>query len=316
MERPVRDIAVIMPARNAADTIAEAVESVLSQIPAVLELIVVDDGSTDATRDVLDSVMDPRVTVLSCPGVGCGAARNRGLDAARGELIAFMDADDVWLPGKLAAQVAVLESAPGAMVAYSWSEDIDVSGARTGGYCRLTRNGDVRRALLLRNFLGNGSTPLLYRSVLTETGGFDEALPACEDWDLWLRLAERHAFVCVPQTYVLYRRSEASMSSDLPLMNTTAARVIERAYDRAPAHLQSQKGHTYSILNRHFAVQALSMAARARSSARERELVIASTKYLYRSVLWSPMRSLISRTVWATGLRLLIAVATARRATA
>lgn len=312
----MRDISVVMPARNAAETIAEAVGSVLSQTPAVLELVVVDDGSTDTTREVLQQVADPRVSVLSCPGAGCGAARNRGIDAARGELIAFMDADDVWLPGKLAAQVSALESAPGAMVAYSWSEDIDASGAKTGGYCRLTRNGEVRRALLLRNFLGNGSTPLLYRSALTGTGGFDETLAACEDWDLWLRLAERHAFVCVPQTYVLYRRSDASMSADLPLMNETAARVIERAYERAPAQLQRHKGHTYSILNRHLAVQALNMAARARGAARERGLVAAATRYLYRSVRWSPLRSLVSRTVWTTSLRLLIAVVRPRRTTA
>ena len=110
-------VSVILPAYNAESTILEAVDSVLSQTDVELELIVVNDGSTDSTLEMLSALSDPRLTILSGSNTGPAAARNRGIKRARGDLIAFIDADDIWLPGKVTNQLAALEAQPSAALA-------------------------------------------------------------------------------------------------------------------------------------------------------------------------------------------------------
>ncbi len=288
----VPKISVVMPACNAEHTIEQSVRSGLSQTFQDLELIAVDDGSRDGTLAVLGRISDPRLRVLSVAQAGPSRARNVGLEAARGELVAFLDADDVWLPNKLTAQVEALESHRDASVAYSWTDYIDERGQRTDGRCHVTCNGDVLAPLLHGNFLSNGSSPLIYTQAVRDAGAFDESLHACEDWDLWLRLAAHHRFVCVATPHVLYRRTSSSQSCDFALMAETASVVIERACRRAAPLLQRDSAMTYSLFYRELAARALEVGRGPEGGRASYGTLAWSVRSLWRAVRQAPRSTL------------------------
>lgn len=284
----VPKISVVMPAFNAEQTIEHSVRSGLSQTFQDLELIAVDDGSEDGTQAVLARIRDPRLRVLSVAHAGPSRARNVGLDAARGALVAFLDADDVWHPDKLDAQLEALESHPDASVAYSWTDYIDERGQRTDGRCHVTCNGDVLASLLHGNFLSNGSNALIHTQAVRDAGAFDESLHACEDWDLWLRLAADHRFVCVPAPHVLYRRTSSSQSCDFALMAETASVVIERACRQAPSRLQRDSAMTYSLFYRELAARALEVGRGSDGGRASYGTLAWSARSLWRAVKQAP----------------------------
>ncbi len=245
-------ISCLMAAHNAAGTIAVAVESVLRQTWSDLELIVVDDGSTDDTAKILAGINDRRVVVLSQARQGPSAARNRALARAQGEFVAPIDADDIWLPRKLELQVHALERRADAGVAYGWTYFVDEELRPMYADERATVEGDVLEALLRLNFISCGSTTLIRRAALEDVGGFDEALQAAEDWELYTRLAARYAFVTVPEVVVWYRRSPRSLSSHFWLMEANFLLACRKVFDAAPANarfLESlAKGSFYRYL--------------------------------------------------------------------
>lgn len=226
-------VSVVMAAYNAEAYVAEAVESVVAQSYDAWELLVVDDGSTDQTAALVRSVGDERIRVLSSTHVGVLAqVRNRGIEAARGDAIALLDADDVWLAEKLARQVAVLRERPevglvhtrAAAIAAGGPWDVDApSGAST--FARLLEN----------NFVVSSSV-LIRRSVLAEHGAFDPdpVLDGSLDYELWLRLAPRTEFAYLDETLVLYRFHDAQMSARRREMALGALAALERARARDP----------------------------------------------------------------------------------
>lgn len=211
------NISVIIPAYNAEKTIGETIASVLAQTYPDLELIVINDGSQDATLEVVHQFADERLKVFSYPNAGPQKSRNRGIAQAVGQYISFVDADDLWTPDKLELQLKALEAQPEASVAYSWVDGIDETNTITRSGQRITLEGDVFEALLLNNFLGNGSNPLIRAAALRQVGGFDAAILAGQDWDMWLTLAAHCDFVVVPRVQVLYRKvtNSTSWSSNL-----------------------------------------------------------------------------------------------------
>jgi glycosyltransferase involved in cell wall biosynthesis len=226
-------ISVIIPAYNAEKTIRESIDSALKQTCSDFELIVVDDGSTDATAAIVAAVDDPRIKLFSYTNAGGAVARNRGLAQATGEFVAFLDADDLWLPEKLSAQLTALKACPEAKVAYCWTDSIDESGQALRQGCHITANGNVFAKLLLVCFVVSGSNPLIYRSALLEINGFDESLTASQDYDLYLRLAARYPFVAVPAPLVLYRLSRTSMSTNLRRLEATSLQVRKQAFAKS-----------------------------------------------------------------------------------
>jgi glycosyltransferase involved in cell wall biosynthesis len=234
-------VSVILPVYNGAKTIRETIDCALRQSFADFELIVVDDGSHDSTLAIVGEFRDPRLKVRTYPNAGLAASRNRGVHLSRGELLAFLDADDIWLPEKLEAQVAALDEHPDAALAYVWTDYIDEEGRLIHRGQRPSHTGWVRDALLLTDFIETGSNPVVRRRTLLQCGGFDESLQAAEDWDLWLRLATRHPFVVVKRPLVLYRIHQAAMSSaDVLRQERSSLAVIERAFhsSEAPQHLR------------------------------------------------------------------------------
>jgi glycosyltransferase involved in cell wall biosynthesis len=236
-------ISVIIPAYNSEKTIKKTIESVLNQTFHNFELIVINDGSQDSTLEVIRKIPDSRIQVFSYPNAGGNVSRNRGLNHAVGKFVSFLDADDVWTPDKLQHQLKALQKNVTAKVAYSWTDYIDEKGEFILSGKRVTANGNVYESLLLNNFLENGSNPLICRKALITLGGFDESLGAAQDWDMWLRLAYKFNFICVPSVQILYRITPNSVSCNLVRQEKSCLQVLERAYKERPS-LRDAKGTT------------------------------------------------------------------------
>jgi glycosyltransferase involved in cell wall biosynthesis len=223
-------VSVVMPAYNAAPYVGAAVRSVLGQTFGDLELLVIDDGSTDHTAQVVALEADRRLRYLWQPNGGVAAARNHGLREARGQHIGFLDADDTWSAGKLERQLAVLDE-PGAPAATFSAHTVVDADLRP---LRVSRFEGVRATfsdLLLRgNVIGSICSVLCRSGLARDAGGFDPALSQCADWDFWLRLARYSDFAYLDEPLVTYRQHASNMSRDARLLERDSLRVLGKAY--------------------------------------------------------------------------------------
>jgi len=197
-------VSVIIPTYNRAAWIKEAAASVLAQTFRDYELLVVDDGSTDATLEALIS-LDGHLKVLRLKHRrGVSAARNLGAAAARGDWLAFLDSDDLWLPDKLAWQVEYLQAHPDLSICQT--EEVWIRNGVRVNPPKTHRKaaGDIFLSSLKRCMV-SPSAVMLHRRLFTALGGFDETLPAAEDYDLWLRTAWREPVGLVPESLVIKR---------------------------------------------------------------------------------------------------------------
>jgi glycosyltransferase involved in cell wall biosynthesis len=202
IEKPPR-VSVIIPTYNRARIIEEAVDSVLAQDYKDFELIVVNDGSTDNTSEVLAPYGDD-VHVLSQENKGVSAARNRGITEASGKLIAFLDSDDLWLPQKLSMQVEFFDQRPDALICQT--EEVWVrNGIRVNPKQRHKKPSGMIFKPSLKLCLVSPSAVMIRRDLLDRAGGFDETLPACEDYDLWLRISCRFPVFLIETPLIVKR---------------------------------------------------------------------------------------------------------------
>ncbi len=242
-------ISVIVPAYNAERTILQTIESIQEQTFKDLEIIVINDGSSDRTLEILDTVKDQRLKVYSYPNGGLPTARNRGISRATGDYISFIDADDLWTKDKLEKQLLALQRNPKAGVAYSWVifmvEDSEFPENVTFvPDNKASFSGNIYPDLLLGNFIGNGSNILARRKAIKSVGGFEPSLKSCEDWDYYLRLAAKWEFVLVPEPQILYRKITGTMTSKAHTMEAEGMRVLKKAYQTSFINLQQQKNRS------------------------------------------------------------------------
>ena len=233
-------VSVIIAARNAEATLATTLGSVLRQTETDLEVLVVDDGSTDATAAVARGMGDQRISVHSEPGRGASAARNLGLAVASGRYVSFLDADDLWTDDKLRAQREHLVASESAVVAYSWTILIDGDGEYLFAKPPSHYAGNVHRDLLTDLFLASGSNIMIDRARLRSDVRFDESLGIAEDWEWQLRLARDHEFVPVPAYQILYRLVPGSRSARATELTTIMSAIArqELAFERDADGLQ------------------------------------------------------------------------------
>jgi glycosyltransferase involved in cell wall biosynthesis len=253
-------VSVIVPAFNAAEHIRETLNSVLAQTYEKIEVIVVDDGSSDATTTIVEEFVtrDSRFQLIRQSNAGVGAARNAAIRNARGKYIAPLDADDLWFPEKLEKQVACIEQSGNKTgLVYCWSIHIDKQGEFVcNGYSQ-TIEGRLRHALVLHNVVENASVPLFRAGVLEKVGLYltraeQGGAQGCEDWDLYLRIAEIFNICVVPEYLAAYRQTNSSMSIQAEGMAASFAVIMRRARQRncdlPSAAFRWSAGYFYSYL--------------------------------------------------------------------
>jgi glycosyltransferase involved in cell wall biosynthesis len=249
-------VSVIIPAFNAAATIDETLHSVRAQSFRDLDIVVVDDGSTDdtATHVLRHRQDDPRVRLVRQSNGGVARARNLGIDQALGELIAPVDADDLWHPRKIERQMQALQLGGDRVgLVYCWYAVIDEESRIIdhGGEDR--DEGDVIGRMCTGNLVGNGSAALMRKQAVIDAGGYDPDLrdqnaQGCEDWKLYFRIAERHHFAVVPAYLVGYRWSDRNMSSDSAKMLRSYDMVMQPLLAKYPEHEERfQIGRAYIL---------------------------------------------------------------------
>ncbi len=229
---------MVIPAYNAEATLEESLRSVACQSYSNLEIIIVDDGSTDGTREIATRfcTSDERGRLVSIGNGGVGAARNAGIAAAAGEFVAFLDADDLWQPEKIRKQVEKALSRPDAGFIYTFYARIDDRGRNLPAPVQYQVEGYAFWRHLYWNFVGCGSNILARRKAVTQAGGFRSGAgtQGCEDHLLQLEIAASYPIACVPEALVCYRDRSNSMSSDQERMF--------RAW-REAVHLLRSRGH-------------------------------------------------------------------------
>lgn len=230
-------VSVILPAYNAQAYIAQAVTSVLAQDYANLELLVIDDGSTDGTAEH-PALQDERIRVLCQANAGPAAARNLGLAQARGDLIAFIDADDLWLPGKLTAQVDYLQAHPDISIVFGgfqrWEPTANghfmipvVAPPASDAHTLARPSGWIYTDLLLDSVV-HIITAMVRKPVFDTVGLFDNSLPTGEDYDFWLRASRQFKIDQLAYTLACYRIHPTSLTT-LPRPESNEYRVLIHA---------------------------------------------------------------------------------------
>jgi glycosyltransferase involved in cell wall biosynthesis len=241
-------VSVVVPAYNAARTVVQSVESALAQTFSDLEVLVVDDGSSDATAATVDGIKDPRVMLIRRKNGGVAAARNTGVDHARGDWVAFLDSDDIWLPEKLERQLELMAARPGCMAsegsAYFVNDDLKPQ--------RLRRCVPVADPLLtflrFQNLPNAASSWIVKRDLLQDIGGFDPDLVILEDWEFSLRLARYANPLCIDEPLTLYRVHPGNRSRDLGLHIAPGFTVLGRLFSdpTLPAEIRAHEREIYA----------------------------------------------------------------------
>src|SRR6266404_409937 len=223
------EVSVIIPTYNSARFLIDAIDSVLAQTFKDFEVIVIDDGSTDETESLMQKY-GSGVRYIRQENRGVALTRNHGIDESRGKYVAFLDADDVWLPHKLDRQVSALYSRSDFRACYS-AFSVAGDNLRSIAVNRSDRRGSALEDLLLRgNVVATPSTVLCERSLLEVAGGFDPAMSQCADWDMWVRLAAFTEFLYLDEALVTYRQHDGNMSRDASLLERDSILVLEKGF--------------------------------------------------------------------------------------
>jgi hypothetical protein len=244
-----------MAAYNIAPYIGAAVESALAQTFTDFELIIVDDGSRDATAEIVQRYSDPRIRFTQRPHAGLPLTLVEGIGLARGTYLSFHDGDDLWSPTKLERHVRFLEQHPAVDLTFSWSRIIDEEGRDTRLTTRLWRGPISFSELLTDNVIGNASALVFRRAALEAAGGIDTALPLCHDFDAWLRIGllrpgNLHA---IPEFLTFYRRRKGQLTSDVGALEASFEMLLAKIRLLAPAALAGVEKKTRSNMQRFFA---------------------------------------------------------------
>ena len=240
-------ISVVIPAYNAAWCIERALDSVLSQTQPATEIIVIDDGSQDNSAEIVAAYRvqhGDKIRLIQKQNKGLSAARNTGIHAASCDYVAFLDADDYWLSGKLAAQSALFKQQPELAFCSTAADVVDQNGSRLQQWTCPTSptHPDVLSCILqqLAYVAGSGSAVMAPRHLLKQVGGFDPQLKALEDIDMWMRLACCGPYACVHSAETKIFRHRDSMSGDLNLMRQAALMVLTKNRGLLPTSKQGR----------------------------------------------------------------------------
>jgi len=247
-DRPL--VSVVVATYNMAAYLPLAVQSALGQTYGNVEVLVVDDGSTDCTRNAVEPFLeDRRVRYLYQQNRGQAAAKNHGVRESRGEYVAFLDADDMWAPEKLELQIPLFSASALTGVVFSRVVYIDESGAELRIADNELFRGCVTGPLLIRNFIGFGSS-VVRKECFARLGGFDEAIRMGIDYDLWLRFSTEYEFDFVDRALLRYRIWSGQMSKNCKSRYLSGIAIMHRFLERFPNRIDKETereawAHTY-----------------------------------------------------------------------
>lgn len=230
-------VTIVMAAFNAEQTIAKTVESLIDQTYAEKEIIITNDGSTDATPQILDDFAaryPDLIQVIHQPNQGQSIARNAALERGKGHFIAFMDSDDLWAPNKLERQVEYLTEHPEIGLVYTEGRHIDTNDnllERFDNSAEFT--GNCFETLYVRNNIV-GTSVMTRRAVLDDVGTFVPELRACENWELWTRISSKYPIQYIDEELTFYRRHDSNMTSNIDKMRENRLKAI--AHNHAQYH--------------------------------------------------------------------------------
>lgn len=241
------EVSVVIPSYNSAAYLPQAVDSVLAQTFRDVEVLVIDDGSTDDTAAVMGRYGEP-VRYIRQPNGGVSRARNRGIEESRGRYVAFLDADDTWFPQKLERQLSALDGKTDYRVCYSGFVRVDSNLAPLGVHRGNPAGATLAGLLTQGNQVGSICTVLVDRSLFDRTGGFDPQLSQCADWDMWVRLAVHTPFLYVDESLVTYRQHGENMSRSAPLLERDSVRVLEKGFamPELPAAVRARQSAAFA----------------------------------------------------------------------
>ena len=244
-------VSVIIPTYNFGRFIGAAIESARAQTLTPDEIIVIDDGSTDDTEDVVRGF--DGVEYIRQENAGVCAARNRGVEASAGELVAFLDADDVWEPTKVEKQVAIFNKDPQVGLVHCGMREFAHETGETIAMHLNGADGWMADNLLLWDgpvIVGPGGTIMVRRDVYDEMGGFDTRQKVGEDWDLCYRIARKYKVGFVPEPLVNYRSHPGAAHHNVREMERGMGLFYKKAFADPDPHVQSLKGRSYSNYHR------------------------------------------------------------------
>ena len=227
----MKSVSVIIPSYNRAHLLSRCLDSVIAQDYSPSEIIVVDDGSTDSTRSLLrDSY--PGIKVITQANKGVSSARNAGIRAASGDWLAFLDSDDTWFPGKLERQVQAIEAAPGSNIAHT--DEIWIrNGIRVNPRRKHKKYGGPIFKYCLPLCAISPSSVMIHRRVFDRVGLFDETLPVCEDYDLWLRISARMPVLFIREPLITkYGGHDDQLSTRYRGMDRYRIKSIDRVLNK------------------------------------------------------------------------------------
>ncbi len=223
-------ISIVCPLYNAERFITLSLQSALNQSFQDFEIIVVDDGSSDRSSELVNKLIskDSRITLLQEIHHGIATTRNIGIKRSHGELIAFLDADDLWHPDKLSQQLSSLRQHPEAGIISCLSVLIDEENKILGWIGGVNLNGMVYKHTLERNGISCGSIPLIKKECLYEVGLFDPKLTAASDWDCWIKITKHYPLFTIPKPLVGYRRSAISTTKNYDQIMEDSKNVLKK----------------------------------------------------------------------------------------
>lgn len=239
-------VTAVIPNYNYSRYLADAVGSALNQTYENLEVIVVDDGSTDDSLKVLEQFSD-RIKVIAQQNAGVSAARNNGVAAGAGEYLAFLDADDVWHPEKIKKQVERFASEPSLGMVHVGVRDIDADGRELRTLLD-GMQGDVAPELLISDrpvILGGGSGIMITRRIFDDVGGFDQRLSTCADWDIFYQMGLRSKVAFIPYVLLDYRFHGSNMHGNLFRTERDAMLCLEKAFSSPSPQISALRDQAY-----------------------------------------------------------------------
>jgi glycosyltransferase involved in cell wall biosynthesis len=273
----MKKVSVIIPVYGAEKYVAATVQSVLEQTYKNFEVLIIDDGSPDQSIEICQQFTDPRIKIIRQQNRGLAGARNTGIRHAQGDYLAFLDADDLWLPEKLEKHVEHLENSPSVGVSFSCSAFIDETGKPLGLYQKPKLRGITIGNLLCRNPISNGSAPVIRRQVFeaikfqdnlygtVEDFYFDDRFRASEDIECWFRIAIQTEWQIegIPEALTLYRVNSGGLSANLFKQFESWEQVFEKTRSYAPDLIAQWENPARAYQLRYLARRAVTLKDRS-----------------------------------------------------